>query len=225
VSDKSHPTKDPDRHPPTSEKRDPFAEATARAEALRAFAKQISPDPAVLAALSGPPHACIPCPACEGINELQLEDPPQPHPCRRCGTPIDPTRPFTVRLQTLDDVIKGTSASLILIATTPGHPVSLFTQLMLPALRMSRGRFIVAEIDAAAEPAAVARLGLKHAPAMVFYNAGVRAGAFELPPGLAKPGRGTGSVARMLGGLFAGGAGRRLEAAQHERSPGGDQRR
>ena len=217
MSAKNQPTSDGDRRPESDAGQDPFAELKKRADALRAFAQSVSPDPEFVEALSRAPRACIPCPACEGVNELELSDPPTQKACQRCGAPIDPARPFSVRLRTVDEVIGGTTASLVLVATTPDHPVSLFTQFMVPALRLSRGRFVVAEINIAAEPAAIAHLELTRAPAMVFYTAGVRTGAFELPPNLSKMSHATGSVGGVLKDLLAGATGHKLGATKKRR--------
>jgi len=157
------------------------------------------------------PFAAIPCPGCEGVNRFRVPDPPRPVRCRRCGETIDPREPFSVRRRVLSEVIEGTTGALVLLVAGPRHPAAMLAGFMGPALRFSHGRFVVAKVDPEAEPAVLGDLDLQRAPALVFYQGGVRMGAIAFPGQKAGP-RGAGwgggflpaGLAQMLGGLATG---------------------
>lgn len=182
-----------------------FEAAEERFRELEEAARRVTADPKLVEALGDQPFAAIPCPACEGVNRFRLADPPRPHACSRCGEPIDPREPFEVRMRTVDRVIGGTTAALVLFVTKEGHPLNALMGLLGPALNLSRGRFVVARIDAGAEPEVLGHLEVGSAPAIIFHQGGQRMGALSLPSGLAGMADGMRQwLGRMIGGAATG---------------------
>ena len=122
-------------------------------------------------------RATVACPFCATLNRVDLAriaDRPQ---CGSCGRPILLDRPIAVTDDTLDGVLAGTDAPVVMDCYADWcGPCKMMAPVLDELARDQQGHVLVTKLDTDRNPAAVRRFGIRAIPTLLVFRNGHEVG-------------------------------------------------
>lgn len=118
-------------------------------------------------------HATVACPFCATLNRVDLARLADRPKCANCGRPILLDRPIAVTDATVERVISGTDAPVVMDCYADWcGPCKIMAPILDDFARARAGDVLVTKLDTDRNPATSERLSIRAIPTLIVFSKG-----------------------------------------------------